>query len=86
MSAAQKQTTQPLRILRLPEVKQRVGLGKTQIYELMGKRQFPRSVKLSSRATGWYEHEIDAFLRSRDRSKLTEGSEANVGAFSGATR
>lgn len=54
-----------LRILRLSEVEQKVGLKKTQIYDLMSKGRFPKSVKLTEHATGWLEHEVDAFIQGR---------------------
>lgn len=55
----------PLRILRPPEVEHKVGLKKTQIYELISQNEFPRGIKLSKQATGWLEHEVDAFLLAR---------------------
>ncbi len=51
------------RFLRLPEVMQRVGLRKSTIYSLMRRSKFPRARKISDRAIGWVEHEIEAYLR-----------------------
>jgi prophage regulatory protein len=54
-----------VRVIRLPEVVSRVGLKKTQIYQLMRQRKFPQAVKMSERATGWLEHEIDSYIAER---------------------
>lgn len=52
-------------ILRLPQVKQRVGLSRSSIYLAISLETFPRPVRLGARAVGWLENEIDAWLRSR---------------------
>jgi prophage regulatory protein len=55
---------QPLiRMLRLPEVMSRSALRKSTIYALMKRGRFPRNRKISTRAVGWVEHEIEEFLR-----------------------
>lgn len=53
------------RILRLPETIAKVGLGREAIY--CGARQgwFPKPVKLTPRASGWLEHELDQFIAGR---------------------
>jgi prophage regulatory protein len=56
---------QPERILRLPEVAQRTGLKRTRIYELEKLDQFPKRRRISERACGWLESEINAFIQSR---------------------
>ena len=55
----------PTRILRMKEVASRVNLCKAMIYRLQAQGDFPKSVKLSQRATGWYEHEVEAWLAAR---------------------
>ena len=52
-------------ILRLPAVRGRVALSRTQIYELASRGQFPSPIKLSERASGWLASEIDAWLEQR---------------------
>ncbi len=52
-------------ILRLPEVMGLVGLGRTTIYEMMAKGDFPRSVSLGRRAIGWISCDIRAWLQTR---------------------
>lgn len=55
-----------LQILRLPEVKQITGLGRTSIYQMMADGMFPRSVSLGLRAIGWRIGDIKAWLLSRE--------------------
>jgi len=52
-------------ILRLPAVRGRVSLSRTQIYELASRGEFPSPIKLSERASGWLESEIDQWLKRR---------------------
>lgn len=66
----------PLRILRLPEVEQKVGLKKSQIYELMAAGHFPKALKLTKTASGWLEHEVDGFILKRAEARETPPQEA----------
>ena len=53
------------RIIRLTEVIEIVGLGKSSIYALMKKGDFPKQIKLGARASGWIESEIDEWIETR---------------------
>lgn len=53
------------RILRLQEVMERTGIGRTCIYNWMNEGLFPRSIHLGAKAVGWLESEIDAWIESR---------------------
>ena len=57
------------RILRLPEVMDRVGLSKSMIYKLIGYDDFPKPVKLSLRSSGWIESEVDEWFAERKRNR-----------------
>jgi prophage regulatory protein len=46
------------KIVRLPAVQALTGLGRDSIYRLIRQGQFPRQIKISERASGWYEHEV----------------------------
>ncbi len=46
------------RLIRIEEVKQRVGLGKTMIYRLIKQNAFPAPYKLSPFAARWSEREV----------------------------
>jgi len=53
---------QPERLLKIEEVKRRVGLGKTMIYDLIRAGRFPQPYKISPFASRWSEHEIVAWI------------------------
>lgn len=55
------------RFLDLPEVRVRVCLSKSSIYEMLGRNPpaFPRPVKLSRRAVRWPESEISKWVADR---------------------
>lgn len=51
---------------RLPEVEETTGLKKSAIYALISKGEFPRPYKLSERAVGWKQSEIEDWMASRE--------------------
>ena len=53
-----------IRIMRLPEVVNRVGLQRAAIYQHIAKGSFPKQIAIGERAVGWLEHEIDAWLQA----------------------
>jgi prophage regulatory protein len=53
------------RILRWPEVKQRVGISRSYAYHLISQRKFPAQIKIGERASGWLESEINDFIKIR---------------------
>ena len=53
------------RILRLPQVMDKVSLGRDSVYKGGREGWFPKPIKLGERASGWFEDEIDAFLEKR---------------------
>jgi prophage regulatory protein len=50
------------RLIRLDEVRRRVGLGKTMIYRLIGQGRFPRPYKLSPFVARWSEQEVRRWI------------------------
>lgn len=54
-----------LTLLRLPDVRQRTGLSKTQLYRLTRDGQFPAGIRISPRCTCWSSAEIEEWIRSR---------------------
>ena len=64
-----EETVTDPKILRLPAVMNRVGLGKTVVYALIRRGDFPRPVQLSARAVGWRDHEVEAWVASRPRAQ-----------------
>lgn len=59
-----------LRLLRLPEVKARVGLCRSSIYQRVAEGKFPPPVSLGARAVAWDSRAIDGWIAER----LAEGS------------
>lgn len=55
------------KIIRLNAVVDKLGLSRSTLYNLMKTPDFPQKLKLSSRAIGFYEIEIDQWLESRAR-------------------
>lgn len=54
-----------MRILKLKEVLNRTGLGKTSLYALIKNADFPKQIPLGSRAVGWLENEVDRWILNR---------------------
>jgi prophage regulatory protein len=53
------------RALRLRQVCQLTGLGRSMIYQMQAEGRFPQRVKLSDRAVGWLESEVRDWLATR---------------------
>lgn len=66
--AAKAATSPAPRIIRLPEVLDRIGMSRGSIYRLMTLGRFPKSVKLSERAVGWRESDLNDWLASRQHA------------------
>jgi prophage regulatory protein len=52
----------PPRLLRLPEVMDRVGLRRSAIYQRMSEGRFPKSRTLGARCSVWVEAEINDWI------------------------
>jgi prophage regulatory protein len=66
MSAALSSATEPaVRILRLPDVISVTGLGRSMIYQMEADQRFPKRVRIGTRAVGWLEGEVRAWLQKR---------------------
>lgn len=50
------------RILKLPDVMEKVGFGRSTIYRKASEGTFPKPIKLGERSVGWIEDEIDEWL------------------------
>ena len=55
------------RFLRLPQVLARVPLSRTRVYELISAGRFPAPIRLSDRASGWVESEVNKWCDERVR-------------------
>lgn len=50
------------RLMRLPEVKNKVALGRSTIWLWMKQGRFPQGIKLSENVRAWRESEINQFI------------------------
>lgn len=53
------------RILRRREVEETIGMSTSWIYLAMNRGEFPKPIKLSSRAVGWTQSSIESWLEKR---------------------
>ncbi|WP_231621987.1 helix-turn-helix transcriptional regulator [Sphingomonas sp. Ag1] len=53
------------RFLRINDVIASTGLSRATIYRLVANRDFPAQHQLTKRSIGWWESDVDAWLRSR---------------------
>lgn len=53
------------RLLRWPELKERIPISRSRIYVMMKKGTFPRTVSLGARSVAWLESEIDDWVQQR---------------------
>jgi len=47
------------RLLRLPEVRQRVGLSRSEIYRRIRRGEFPTPISLGPKTSAWDASELD---------------------------
>lgn len=52
-------------ILRMPEIIERTGISRAQVYALIGCGEFPRPIRIGKRAVGWIETDIQAWISTR---------------------
>jgi prophage regulatory protein len=62
------------RALRLRQVCQLTGLGRSMIYQMQAEGRFPHCIKLGERAVGWLESEVRDWLASRIETSRCERS------------
>lgn len=59
-------------LLRLTEVKQRIGYSKAWIYKLIAQGKFPSPVKIGSRSIAFIESEVDDWINKRIEESRNE--------------
>jgi prophage regulatory protein len=60
----------PIRMLRLSQVVEKTGLGKTSIYELQKEGRFPRSVHVTGHSVRWIEAEVETWLVQQAQARI----------------
>lgn len=58
------------RLIRLPEVRARVGLGRSTIYRRMREGTFPLPRNLGGRAIAWSQDDVDAWIAGRPLQEI----------------
>lgn len=69
-------TSSGQRILRLKSVLDKTGDSKAGLYSKLARGVFPKPIKLSDRAVGWLESEVEQWIS--DRVKFTREREEEV--------
>ncbi|GAB7553337.1 hypothetical protein NRB_28430 [Novosphingobium sp. 11B] len=59
------------RLIRLDQVSEIVGLGKTLIYRLISEGRFPRPLKLGLNASRWSEIEVQSWIAEQVAARPT---------------
>ena len=55
----------PPRLLRLPAVLDRVGIGRTTLYSWIADARFPAQFRIGVRSVAWDERAVDAWIEER---------------------
>lgn len=71
------------RLIRLPQVKAMVGLGRSSIYDRIKRGDFPQQIKLG-RSSGWVEAEVQVWISEQIQASRRE--QVNALAHSPAPR
>ncbi len=61
------------RFMRLPDVIATTGLSRPTIYRLIARREFPQQHHLTSRSVGWWETDVEDWLRTRNPAAAQPG-------------
>lgn len=64
-SASGGQEARPLALERLPSVRHRTGLSRSEIYRRVAGGDFPKPIKLGDRASAWSASEVDQWIAGR---------------------
>lgn len=52
-------------LLRMQNVLEKTGLGRSTVYALIKKKDFPQSIKLGRRTVAWVEADIDHWINEK---------------------
>jgi prophage regulatory protein len=55
------------RVIRLPELMERVAVSRTTVYRWEAEGKLPRRIALGPNSVGWLAEEVDAWISSRVR-------------------
>ena len=59
----------PIRLINIRQVADKTGLAAPTLWKLVAAYEFPAGVKVTKRATRWYESEVDDWIAARPRAR-----------------
>lgn len=59
-----------IRIVRMPELLQKIGLSKASIYNRVAAGSFPKPINLGGRSVGWLESSVEQWIAERSAADL----------------
>lgn len=59
--------------LRLPELTQKLGVGRSTVYKLIKQDGFPKPVKITRRVSAWNSDEVQAYLTRQQTAFVERG-------------
>lgn len=59
--------------LRLPELTQKLGVGRSTVYKLIKQDGFPKPVKITRRVSAWNSDEVQAYLTRQQTASVERG-------------
>ena len=54
-----------MKVIRLQQVMERTGLGRSTIYKYVSESWFPKAIPLGGRSVGWLEGEVSEWILER---------------------
>lgn len=54
-----------MKVVRLQQVMEMTGLGRSTIYKYMSESWFPKPISLGGRSVGWLESEVSEWILER---------------------
>ena len=66
-----------IKILRIEQVTGQTGLSRSSVYKQMREGLFPKSVKLTARASGWEESAVQSWIENRLKESLMREDSSN---------
>ncbi|HAU4929969.1 helix-turn-helix transcriptional regulator [Aeromonas hydrophila] len=54
-----------VRILSMRDLTEKLGVGKSTIYSMIGEGRFPRGTRITAQKVGWLSSQVDEWIHSR---------------------
>lgn len=63
-----------MKVIRLQQVMEMTGLGRSSIYKYIGDDWFPKPIPLGGRSVGWLESEVQEWILARIEERDAQGA------------